>query len=113
MLQNIKDFIWQNSRIVLYGTGQDAEALISYLPKNLVEKLEYCDQNAYIKDYKFMGKSVMTPVQLSVMESDVAILVSSTGYRHSIYDALVKLGVQCRKIYFNLLGFNGRINIEK
>lgn len=105
MVQNITKFICSHDQVVMYGTGCDARGLLSHLPGELIQKMEYCDRRAYTEHYQFMGKKVMRPCELSTKSNDVAVLVSSTGYRYDIFDMLTDFGFSGVNIMFNPICF--------
>ncbi len=102
ILQNMVDFIRKNEKVILYATGQDAVKLLKCFPKEITEKLCFCDKRAYIENYEFMGKKVMNPQEL-LIEKNSKILVSSMEHRREIYDMLMKLGIENERIMFNQL----------
>lgn len=105
VLRNMIDFIHNFDRTVLYGTGRDALGLLKYMPEEVIEKLDYCDRRAYTEDYRFMGKKVIAPSELSATDNGNGILISSTGYRYEIYDMLEDLGISKECIMFNPICF--------
>lgn len=108
MIQNMVEFIRNHNKIVLYGTGRDAQGLLKCLPEEMIEKLEYCDRRAYTEHYEFMGKKVMSPPELAAQGRNVKILVSSTGYKYDIYDVLIDLGISGGNVMFNPICFENK-----
>lgn len=112
MIQNMAEFIRAHNKVVLYGTGRDAQGLLNCLSEEMIEKLEYCDRRAYTEQYEFMGKKVMSPPELAAQGRNVKILVSSTGYKYDIYDLLIDLGISGRNIMFNPVCFEKNKSFE-
>ena len=105
MLQNIVNYVLNHDHVVMYGTGQDARALVDYLPEEALMKLEYCDKRAIEENYKFMGADVISPLELSDKKNHVSVLVCSTKFKYEIYDFLIKMGFENRQIFFSPISF--------
>ena len=91
--------------MVFYTISHDTRALVDCLPKEILEKIEYCDKAA-IKNSKleYKSKKVYPPSALNKELNDYPILVSSLMYAaDEIYNDLVESGVDITRCIFNKL----------
>ena len=83
------------------GTGRYAEELIanSFLFKKA--KIDFFVDNNVKQKKKFLSKNVFQPEQ--ILKSANPILIASSTYFHEIYNDIIKLGVNKRRIINTLI----------
>ena len=103
----IDDFVQRITKldkVVFYTIGHETRALVDCLPKEILEKIEYCDKAA-IKNSKleYKSKKIYPPSALNNELKDYPIYVSSLMYADEIYNDLVESGVDITRCIFNKL----------
>ena len=90
-----------DSKIIVWGTGRYAEELIanSFLFKKA--KIDFFVDNKVKQKKKFLSKNVFQPEQ--ILKSANPILIASSTYFHEIYNDIIKLGVNKRRIINTLI----------
>ena len=89
--KRIKEYVEREKRVIVYGTGQDAQSYIVVNDKNR-DKILFFDKRAEKENYKFKDIEVKPPQQLADYEQ-IPIIISSTRYGRSIREELVRRNI--------------------
>lgn len=99
------DMICHLDKIVIYSVGGNTKGLIKHLPKEVAERLEYCDKSAENMNFSFNGRMVEPPRQLLQKYIDYKIIVTSTAYADDIYEEFVEMGIEMDRCIFSPILF--------
>ena len=108
ILEKMKAFIEKKEKVVLYGTGGNAQKLTELLGEQCTEKAIFCDGRAEKEELYFHGKKVIAPDELYRNYRDAGVLITSHVYRRDIFLELRKNGIPkenvlCAENWVNLV----------
>ena len=83
--------------VLIYGTGGTARNLFDYINMEEYHVLAYVDSDVSKEYSQFRGKLVIAPDKIKYLDYDVIIVASK--YFDEIYDVLLKIGVDKKKIF--------------
>jgi SAM-dependent methyltransferase len=91
------DAIGEDARVLVYGAGTHAVALLRHKPEWLRGKrMQFADSNPRID--QFLGRSVLTPDQIDFADYD-RVVISSYAYQDEIARSLVERGCPATKLF--------------
>lgn len=104
-------YIKGSDKIILYGTGRDAEGLLGLLDQADMEKIIFGDKKALEKEIFFNGKRVVTVHEIAEKFYKYPILITPSSFFQEIEKELLVAGISKSRIKFNTFGFTTNIVI--
>lgn len=97
----LKELVWHEKLLVLYGIGRDCERLLTEVGEKALQDLIFCDKKAANEELFFHGKKVISQKELGRDYREYNILVTSSKYYKVIRKQLEEMGIARDRIICN------------